>query len=312
MRNGLGAGVSEAAGGLWGAAQGWAAGAAASGMPGEVTPDAGVTTVGAVAAGLTDVGLADVGLDVGLDVGAVLVPLLVAGLAVLAGALVQSAVGLGLALLAAPVVTLLDPSVMPGAMQVLAFVLPLFTLAAEWRHVDWRGVGWALLGRLPGVLLGVWVVKAASPGTLAVIIGAMVLAAVALTAWTVTVPRTPRTLAVAGVVSGVTGTATSIGGPPIALVYQHAKGPRIRATLAMYFAAGSLLSMTALAAGGELPPRALLAGVLLVPFVAAGFAAAAPLRRRLDAGRTRAAVLLVAAVSAVVLIARGLGWPGPV
>lgn len=237
---------------------------------------------------------------------AVLVPLLVAGVAVLAGALVQSAVGLGLALLAAPVLTLLDPTVMPGAMQVLAFVLPLLSLASEWRHVDWRGVRWVLFGRLPGTLAGVWVVKAASPDALAVIIGTMVLVAVALTGSAVSVARTPRTLAVAGAVAGVTGTATAIGGPPVALVYQNAKGPEIRATLALCFAVGALLSMAALAAGGELPPRALLAGVVLMPFMVAGFAVAGSLRRRLDGGRIRIAVLAVAAASAVALIVRGL------
>ena len=244
---------------------------------------------------------------IGSALGPSLVPLLLGGLAVFAGAVVQGAVGFGVALVAAPVVTLLDPSVMPGAVQVVGAALPLLALAAEWRHVDWRGVGWALLGRVPGVLAGVWVVKAASPRALAVIVGVMVLAAVALTAWTVTVPRTPRTLVLAGAVSGVTGTATSIGGPPMALVYQHARGPRIRATLAVYFVAGSAVSMGALAAGGELPARAVVAGLLLVPFMIAGFAAAGPLRRYLDGGRIRVAVLVVAALSAVLLLIRGAG-----
>jgi len=233
--------------------------------------------------------------------------LLLAGAAVFTGAVVQGAVGFGPALVAAPVVMLLDPSVMPGAVQVVALVLRLCSLAAEWRHVDWRGVGWALLGRVPGALVGVWVVKAASPEALAVFVGLMVLVAVVLTAWRGTVPRTPRTLAVAGAVSGVTGTATSIGEPPIALVYQHATGPRIRATLAMYFAVGAVLSLGALAAGGELPPRAVLAGLLLVPFTLAGYVAAGPLRRYLDRGRTRLAVLVTAALSAALSIFRAMG-----
>jgi uncharacterized protein len=40
---------------------------------------------------------------------------LVAGIAVAMGALVQGGVGLGLGLIAAPVVTLLDPALMPGS-----------------------------------------------------------------------------------------------------------------------------------------------------------------------------------------------------
>lgn len=220
--------------------------------------------------------------------------------------MVQGSVGFGLALIAAPVVALLDPSVMPGAVQLVSIVLPLFSLAAEWRHIDWHGIRWALLGRMPGMLVGVWVVKAASPRVLSVAVGGMVLVAVALTAWAVAVPRTPRTLALAGMVSGVTGTATSIGGPPMGLVYQHAKGPQIRATLAMYFAVGAALSMCTLAVSGEMPPRALVAGLFLVPFVVIGFAVSGPLRRYLDGGKIRAGVLVAAAVSAIALIARGL------
>ena len=55
-----------------------------------------------------------------------------------------------------------------------------------------------------------------------------------------------------------------------------------------------------------MPPRAVLAGLLLVPFVLAGYAAAGPLRRYLDRGRTRVAVLVVAALSAALLIFRAM------
>jgi hypothetical protein len=57
-------------------------------------------------------------------------------LLLLAGAVVQGAVGFGPAPVAAPVVMLLGPGVMPGAVQVVALVLPLCSLAAEWRQVD--------------------------------------------------------------------------------------------------------------------------------------------------------------------------------
>ena len=39
------------------------------------------------------------------------------------------------------------------------------------------------------------------------------------------------------------GSITSIGGPPMALVYQHRTGPELRATLALFFVFGSSLSI---------------------------------------------------------------------
>ncbi|MEO3812179.1 sulfite exporter TauE/SafE family protein [Sphaerisporangium sp. B11E5] len=232
--------------------------------------------------------------------------LFVAGFAVFVGAVVQGGVGFGLGLMAAPVITVLDPSVMPGAVQIVNLSLPVFTLAAEWRGVDWRGLGFALLGRLPGSLLGAVIVVHVSTQVLGVFVGTMVLVAVAVTATAVAVPRTGATLGAAGFVSGVTGTATGIGGPPMGLVYQHAKGRQIRATLAMFFFLSAAQSLAILALVDHLPGRSVLTGALLIPFMAAGFAVSGPLRRYLDGGRVRAGILVVAAVSAFVLIAQQL------
>ncbi|MFG2015452.1 sulfite exporter TauE/SafE family protein [Actinomadura geliboluensis] len=232
--------------------------------------------------------------------------LLIGGLAALAGAIVQGSVGLGVGLVATPVVTLLYPSLMPGAILVVALVLPLATLAREVGHVDSRGLGWAFGGRLAGTPFGVWLVAAVPARVLGVVIGTVVLAALAMTAGSREVPRNRRTLAAAGVVSGTTGTASGIGGPPLALLYQRESGPRVRATLALYFAGGTLLSLVVLGATGHLPARQVVAGAALLPFVLAGFLAAGPLRRRLDAGRLRLALLIVVGTSAVVLIVRNL------
>nr|BFE81528.1 sulfite exporter TauE/SafE family protein [Planobispora longispora] len=224
-----------------------------------------------------------------------------AGLAVFAGAVVQGAVGFGLGLVAAPMITMLAPSVMPGAIQMVNVTLPLFTLMAEWRRVDWR----ARLrgaGRLPGSFVGGLVVVYVSTRLLGVLVAVMVLIAVVLTVRAAAVPRTPATLTGAGFVSGITGTATGIGGPPIALVYQNAKGPQIRATLAMFFFLSAAQSLAILALLGRLPVGAATFGAALVPFVIVGFLASGPLRRYLDAGRVRTAVLVVVTLSALGLI----------
>ncbi|MEV0145697.1 MULTISPECIES: sulfite exporter TauE/SafE family protein [unclassified Nonomuraea] len=227
-------------------------------------------------------------------------------MAVFVGAVVQGSVGFGLGLVAAPVLTMLDPGVMPGAMQVANMTLPLLTLAAEWRRVDWRGLGFAVLGRLPGSVVGAVIVVQVSVHALGVLVGVMVLVAVGLTASAPAVPRNGATIAGAGFVSGVTGTATGIGGPPIALVYQHAKGPQIRATLAMFFFLSAGQSLVILAAVDRLPARALVTGAALLVPMAVGFAVSGPLRRYLDGGKVRTAVLAVAATSAAVLIAQSL------
>lgn len=232
--------------------------------------------------------------------------MLAAGLAVACGGLVQSGVGFGVGVVAAPILMLLDPAGMPGAMLVASACLPAMILAREVVHTDWRGVSWALAGRLAGTAAGVWVVAALSTRSLGLIVAGVVLTLIGLTSLRPVIPRNRWTLLGAGVVSGTTGTATSIGGPPVALLYAGESGPRVRATMSLYLTAGNLLALGALAASGHLPAGTVLTGLLLIPCATAGFAAASGLRRFLDRGHTRIAVLLVAGTSAIILIGHSL------
>lgn len=227
-------------------------------------------------------------------------------LALLVGAIVQSVVGLGLGLVAAPVTALVAPELMPGLMIALAMVLPCLTLAIERDEIDWRGLAWSLPPRIVGTSVGVWVVASVSDRSLGIAVGVMVLAAVALTWRAVRVPINRGTLMSAGLVSGVTGTATSIGGPPMALLYQHRPARQIRTTLAVYFLIGAALSLAGLAASGELTGQEVTLAALLLPVVLAGALAGVRLRRRLDPGAVRIAVLVVCAVSALALLVRSL------
>jgi uncharacterized membrane protein YfcA len=222
--------------------------------------------------------------------------------ALLAGAVVQGTVGLGLGLVAAPVATLLEPRLVPEMMLWLAFAFALQTVATEHRGTDWRGLAWALPSRVLGTVVGVWVVAAAPQAVLGVAVAVMVLLSVALTARTVTLPITRVTLPVAGFVSGVAGTATSIGGPPLAILYQHEGARVIRPTLAAYFAIGAALSLVGLGVAGELDADVALLSLLLSPLLVVGFALSVPVRRLVPAARVRAAVLVVCAASALVLL----------
>jgi uncharacterized membrane protein YfcA len=230
------------------------------------------------------------------------VTIALAGLAVALGALVQGAVGFGIALVSAPLLAIIDPSLVPVPMLLLATTHAMLTLRREYRHADWAGVGWALLGRLPGIVIGVLAVAVLPPRWFGLAVAVVVLACVALSVvrWR---PRpTVPALLLAGVVSGAAGTASAIGGPPVALLYQHAPGARVRATLAAYFVAGSLLSLAGLFVGGQLSADALGAAAVMVPFLVAGFALSGPVRHLLDHGWTRPAVLAMAGLGALALL----------
>ena len=79
----------------------------------------------------------------------------------------------------------------------------------------------------------------------------LILAAVALSLARWRVRPTRRSLLVAGTLSGLMGTVTTIGAPPMGIVYQHAPGARTRGTLNAFFALGALVSLGALTSGQD-------------------------------------------------------------
>lgn len=226
------------------------------------------------------------------------------GLTVLAGGVVQSTIGFGLAVVAAPFVVLLAPDLMPASLLLPALALPLLVLWHGERDIAWRPLGWALVFRALFTPVGVAVVAWFSPRAIAALVGVLVLVTVALSVRTIDLRATPRNAAVAGAVSGVSGTAAAIGGPFLALVLQHERPQRVRATLAVFFVAGSLLGLGGLFLGNELTRQQVLVGLVWMPFGLLGYAVASPLRARIDADRFRRAVLAFCVLASLTVIAR--------
>lgn len=227
-------------------------------------------------------------------------------LALFAGATVQSLVGLGLGLVAAPVITIVQPELMPEVMLWLACTYPLVTLATERDDIHWAGLGWSLPPRLLGTAVGVAAVATVSTRVLGVLVAVMVLGAVLVTWLALRPPITRGSLMTAGLVSGFSGTATSIGGPPMAILYQNRPPRQIRTTLAVYFMVGAALSLAGLALAGQLELRQALLAACLAPVLPFGAALGRALRPRLPEHHVRGAVLLVCAASSVVLLLRSL------
>ncbi|MFT0137156.1 TSUP family transporter, partial [Alcanivoracaceae bacterium MT1] len=133
--------------------------------------------------------------------------------------------------------------------------------------------------------------------------------AVSLRGWRPRVTRT--TQAVAGALSGIMGTTTSIGGAPMAIIWQASEGPRLRGTMAAFFLVGSGLSLAALFTLGAVPQRALVfAAWMLLPALA-GLALSRYVNRFLDRRRTRALALAASGLGAAALIATQVAaWIG--
>ena len=222
------------------------------------------------------------------------------------GAFVQGSVGFGHNLIAAPMLALVDERFVPGPSIAAATVLGLLMAVRDRQGVHLGEIRTAMIGRIPATLLAAATVALLPARPLAVLFAVLVLTAVAITASQVRLRPTRPTLLVAGALSGYMATATSIGGPPMALVYANEEGRRMRGTLAGYFLLGSVVSLAALAATGSYGTDEIELTSVAVPGVVAGFLASAFGARVLDAGHTRPAVLTVSALAAVSVLGKTL------
>ena len=219
---------------------------------------------------------------------------------------VQGVVGFGSNLLAVPVVALIVPGALPGAMVIPGVPMALAMAVRERHHVDWRGTQFLLLGRLPGTALGVAVVALVSTQVLAIIIGAFVIGAVGLSVFAGHLHPgvTPMAATITGIATGFTGTAAAIDGPPLALLYQHDPAPVFRSTLATQFAIGTAFTITGLLIGGQLHSWQLLLGLSLMPAYLVGFTLSLAIRPRVQTWNLRPAVLTIAALTGAAAILR--------
>ncbi len=228
--------------------------------------------------------------------------LLVVGVAVALAAMLQGSIGFGMGMIAAPVVALVQPTLLPATLVLLAAVVTTLTLVTDRQHVDLRGTGWALTGRVPGSVAGAAVVALAPDRVLALLVAAVVLAGTVITGLGWRPEPTKGALLTAGAASGLFGTATSIGGPPMALVWQGHHGARLRGTMSAFFLVGSAVSLATLAVAGAVDAEIMRAVLLLLPMPVVGFVLSRGLNRVLDPVRQRRVAIAVSVVGAVLLI----------
>lgn len=216
----------------------------------------------------------------------------------LAGCWIQTALGFGMAVLAAPVIVLVEPSWVPMVLTVVALMLSIFNTWDQRQHFQWDLMRWPMLTRIPGTILGAWLLSLLSAAWLQILVACCVLVAVVVSflgrrAFT---PRKSH-MGWAGFTSGLMGTTTSIGGPPMALVMQHGDPRHVRANLSAYFLYSCTLSLISYFWLGLMPVELVVTSLSLLPISLLGFYLGIKARPFVDGGRFRPLLLLLCSLA---------------
>ncbi|UJF22677.1 sulfite exporter TauE/SafE family protein [Shewanella sp. OMA3-2] len=233
--------------------------------------------------------------------------LLLASLIIFCGALTQSLIGFGLAVVASPLLYIVDPQLVPVPVIVMGFSISLMTLFRERGHLQFNGLQYALIGRVPGGFLGASLLLFAPQAVLGLAIAGIVFTAVLLSVFKLSAPVNRITLFIAGFVSGIFGNIAAIGGPPMAILLSGKDASQFRAALSAFFIFSSMIALAILASVGLVESKHIGLSLMLLPSVIAGYIIAGRIVGRVDKNKTRKATLVLCTLSALLLTIKSFG-----
>lgn len=225
---------------------------------------------------------------------------------ILLGAVLQAATGLGTGLLIVPLLALIDPVTVPGPIVFASIAISGLMAWRGRREFRIASMNFAVLGMAAGALAAAAVVSVIQTRYAGLLIGGLILLAVAASVVGLRVRVTPVNELLAGGLAGFTGTVAAVGAPILALLYQHEHGPRVRAKLAYLYLFGALAAITVLHLSGLFGLPQLLLGLGMMPAYVVGFLVSGRLAAFLDRGYTRAAILVISGGSAMIVMGRSL------
>lgn len=232
--------------------------------------------------------------------------LILASVIVFFGALTQSLIGFGLAVVASPLLYIVNPQLVPVPIIVMGFAISAMTLFRERGHLQFNGLQYALLGRIPGGFMGAGLLLFAPQAILGLIIAAIVYIAVMLSVYKITAPINRISLFIAGIFSGIFGNIAAIGGPPMAILLAGQDANQFRAALSAFFVFSSLIAFAILAVVGLVEIKHLWLSLLLLPSVIGGYLVSGLLINHIDKNKTRIATLVLCSISATVLAIKSM------
>lgn len=218
------------------------------------------------------------------------------GLALLAGAgflaaAVQAITGAGFGLVAAPVVLLLAPALVPGPLLVVTVALMSLAVVTGYRSGGRLGREDArlLVPASAGIVIGTaamfpalgWVGEHESLIRTVVGVGLIVAVIPMLVPGFPAPAAGPVVISVAGVLAGVLTVLAALPGPPLILTYPATNAARYRTGLAVLFLVASLAALMVLATGPGVAPGGWEGAGVFCVGVLAGFCAGVVAGRRL-------------------------------
>ena len=221
------------------------------------------------------------------------VEILLVVVAVVVGAMVQASAGIGITLVAAPVLLAVDPAFVPLPLILGGTVVGVRNVVMEFPGFDahrWRR---CLLGAPAGLLLGEVALANLSERGLTLAVGRLVVVSVVAVASGWHPPRRSWTSVLTGVLVALTHRVAALPGPPYAILHHDDPPEVLRPNISSLILVLSGTIFIRLLVGGEVDAADMGRSALVMGSALIGLLLAPPVRRYVDTNWFRPAVLCV-------------------
>ena len=167
-------------------------------------------------------------------------------------------------------------------------------------------VKWALVGIIPGVALGVFILLAISTEILGVFISLLLLVFVGIQVTRFHLKQTSKTILIGGFLGGIMSNTVGMPGVALALTMSKFEGPTFRSTINACVVMISVISSVVLIVAGEVATSHLkLASYTLIGALI-GFKISGPLRHLVDRKGITEITYAISALGSMILLIRSV------
>ena len=210
-----------------------------------------------------------------------------------AGAIVQGSAGIGLGLIASPVLLSIDVDFGPGPLLLGGLVIGARHMTAEWDDLDRPTLGRAFLGLPIGAIAGLAVLRVMDADTLSLTVGLLICVAAVALLCGANLHRTTTTDVITGASAAFTSMTAAIPGPPLVIGFADLAPRCLRCTVSVFVAVTGVVVFFGLLAIGRFGwHEAALLGTM-IPGLLIGVVLSRWTRPLLDRSWFRPAVLLL-------------------
>lgn len=236
----------------------------------------------------------------------ILSQLIIAFVIVFVASTAQSVFGMGWGMIAAPLLALMNPELIPSTIVFLGFFAALYPSFRYFRDINWHIYKPSICGRALGSIIAGWITAyVVASGKIEITLGIVLLISIIISIFTIKkIKQNATNHFIAGTASGILGTVVGVGGTPMGIIYQNENPIMVRANNNAFFVVGSLISFVILLLAGVMKIYHILFGFLLLPPL---FLASYVSRYLIKYSNNilKPYILTICTISSILLIARG-------